>query len=154
MSHSSDYTVSVFIWQPLPHARTWCPCQGSLQDRRGMQQHPWAPGRQCSILHLRALLKGKNLSSMAQGPVPMRGCVAPLIFPGAKPTSLASSLIEVPWTSKEGIRGIASQLPACASRESGSQILHFSSSEHRVGWHLPAALEVQCDRQLALANEM
>lgn len=56
--------------------------------------------------------------------------------------------------SKDGIWGILSELSACASPQGGSQILHFSSFEHTVAWHLPAALEVKCDMQRALANEM
>lgn len=84
---------------------------------------------------------------MAGGPVAIRGCVAPLIFPGAKSTVLASSLIKVTWMSKEGIWGILSELSACASPQGGSQILHFSSFEHT--WHgislLPLKLSVTCN---------
>lgn len=68
----------------------------------------------------------------------MGGCAAPLMFPGTKSPTLASSLIQVPWMSKESIWGILPQLSACASHEGRSQRFHSSSSSsgHMVGWFL------------------
>lgn len=137
MLHSCDDTVSVSLWEPLLHAEHGVHDRAAYGASGGSRGRAGHLGINVPSLHLQALLKGKNLSSMAQGPVPVGGCVAPLIFPGTKSPSLASSLIQVPWMSKESIWGIPPQLSACASHEGGSQRFHSSSSSgHTVGWPL------------------
>lgn len=91
-SDGFDNTAGTFIWQPLPHARAWCPYQGRLPDGWGNQQHTWPPGHQCVSSRPRSFNQGQELD--LNGSVAITGCVAPLIFPGAKST-VASSLIKV-----------------------------------------------------------
>lgn len=56
-----DNTVGALIWQPLPHAQTWCPCQGRLLDWWRNQPHTWAPGHQCSSSVPQSFNQGKEL---------------------------------------------------------------------------------------------
>ena len=94
MSYSLDNTVHVY-GSPCP-TRQWSIC--ARADWWGSQQHTWAPGRQHSTSAPQSFSQGEEMVSVAQGAMAIRDHVAPLIFPGAKSTLLASSLVKVSWT--------------------------------------------------------
>lgn len=111
-------------------------------EEAGAQLGSWAPGHQHSISAPPSFTQGEELELKGSGPVPMGGCAAPLIFPGTKSPGFASSLIQVPWMSKESIWGIPPQLSACASHEGGSIPPPLGTR-----WDGPStALEVQYDK--------
>lgn len=120
--------------------------QGRWLDWWGNQQLTWAPGCHFPSLHLRALIKGRNWSQWL-GTLWQSETVGTFNTLCTQSTILASSLMKVPCTSKEGIQGILSELPAWAGHQGCSRILCVSSFKHT--WDgttlLPLKLRVACD---------